>query len=540
MPARLAVLSLSLALGLSACGSDDETDALTGPATLIPAGAPLYIETVVSPEGEQAENLEALVSELGELPLIGEVADPGELLTEQLDSAAAASGVDFSFSEDVEPWLGERLAVGYTPVDGELESFVAVLETTDEDLARESLDRILAGDSVENEELEYEGVTYSTTPEGEYGIGVFDGHVVLATLDQFETAIDTSQGEESLAESEKLAGSLGALGEGRLGALYFDLASFEEFADTPEDAEEFAQAQEAAPEIFENGFAVSVGVEADQVYFEQATPLLEGQPELGESPLLAEAPGDSIGAYALEDIGSAGPAIADFLDRIADAGADLENYPEGGAAAGFEEVTGVSLDEASGAVGDGAIWVRGELPDGIEIAGEIEVSDEAVAEDLLGALRLQADNEPTVRVGTAVGDASVGFSVEEVEKTTSDDLPFGNVELVDGKIEFGFFESREAAEASSTEDAGAFGDTDGFASADDAMGDEFELVGAVDLGPILDEFVASPSLPDAILGGSSPEALITGFFVDKLGVVAVGQAYSDGYSVQRFAVRLAE
>ena len=55
----------------------------------------------------------------------------------------------------------------------------------------------------------------------------------------------------------------------------------------PEDAEEFEQAQAIVPEFFEGGIAVSAGVSAgDQIYIDYSTPLFEGQPEAGASPLL--------------------------------------------------------------------------------------------------------------------------------------------------------------------------------------------------------------------------------------------------------------
>ncbi len=108
------VLSMTAAVAIAFAGCGDEgSEPASGPATVIPADMPLYIEATVRPEGEQAENLDALLAELAELPLPGlELGDPGDLIVSQLESQAAAAGVDFSYAEDVEPWLGEKAGFG--------------------------------------------------------------------------------------------------------------------------------------------------------------------------------------------------------------------------------------------------------------------------------------------------------------------------------------------------------------------------------------------------------------------------------------------
>ncbi|HYH61838.1 MAG TPA: DUF3352 domain-containing protein, partial [Solirubrobacterales bacterium] len=202
--AVFAVPAAAVALAFAGCG-DEDSDDLSGPASVMPAGAPVYFEFSVRPEGEQAENLDALLAELGELPLLGEVGDPGDLIIQQLESQASAAGVDFSYAEDVEPWLGEKAGFSVSSADDAEESFVAAVETTDDDQAFESVQNLLeAEDSVPYEEGEYEGVTYLAAPEDQYRLGAFGGHLVLAPADDFEAAVDASEGD-SLASSDKLA-----------------------------------------------------------------------------------------------------------------------------------------------------------------------------------------------------------------------------------------------------------------------------------------------------------------------------------------------
>ncbi len=551
--------ALAVAFAFAGCGDSDDSEVLSGPSSVMPADTPVYVEAIIRPEGETADNVDALLAEVGEIGILGSVADPGDLIVGQLESQAAAAGVDFSYAEDVEPWLGESLGLAVSAPSGEEDSFIAALETTDEAAARESLDSLLAEDGVTYEDGEYEGVSYISAPGDSYRVGVFGGHVVLAPPADFEAAVDASEGD-SLASGDKLQDSLAQLEDDSLATVFVDLGQLEGFVSSPEDAEELEQAAEVVPEIFDGAIAVSAGVSAaDQIYLDYSTPLIDGQPESGASPLLESAAGDAIGALAIEDLGAFGPPIADLFERAAEAGADLEDFPEEGIAGAFEEQTGVSFDDATAAIGDGSLWVRGDVPDGIEVAGEIEATDPEVAADLIGAIEQEIEDEGSAELGPPVGGSDVGFSAIEAQTDTASaecssvgdvaeclpsggahaELPFSNVELDGDVIRFGFFADEKAAVDSNADTAGDFGDSETFSAGQEALGDDFEYLGAFDLGPVLDKFVDGPSIDDAI-SGASPESLIGGFLAQKLGVVAYGVRYDDEVSIQRYVVRLAE
>lgn len=565
--ATLTCPALALAIALAGCGNED-SDAASGPASVMPAESPIYFEATIRPESEQAEDIDALLTELGELPLIGSVGDPGDLIIDQLEAQAAAAGVDFSYAEDIEPWLGERVGISVVPSDTEDDIVVAAFETTDEEAARESIEGLLEQGSTDSSEEEYEGVSYLTSPSDDFSFGVFDGHAVFATPDAFEDAVDASE-DESLGESDKLAQTTENLDEGSLVSVYLDIAQFEEFAESPEDAEEFEQAQAIVPELFEGAIAFSAGVSAsDQVFIDYATPLIEGQPEAGASELLSTAPGDALGAFALEEIGAFGPLVVDLFERAEEEGADLgEDYPEEGIEQAFEDETGIPFDDAAEAIGDASVYVRGDLPDEFEVGGEIEVTDTEVATDLLEAAQAQIEEDESAKLGPPVGGSDVGFSVldeegddfpavddtgfgaefdtgaEEFEvgvvpNSSRSDLPFANIELDGDVIRYGFLRDEAAADASDAASAGDFADSDAYAAGQEAIGDDFEYLGAVDLQPILDEFLPSPGVEDAILGGGSPEELIGPFIAGKLGVVAFGQRYEDDVAITRYLLEL--
>ena len=107
---------------------------------------------------------------------------------------------------------------------------------------------------------------------------------------------------------------------------------------------------------------------------------------------------------------SSAPPIADLLTRANEAGAELDDFPEEGLEASFEDHVGVSIDEAAAALGDASLWVRGELPDALEVAGEIEVSDTEAATALIEAIEEEVSEEEGAKLGPPVGGSDVGFS----------------------------------------------------------------------------------------------------------------------------------
>ena len=181
-----------------------------------------------------------------------------------------------------------------------------------------------------------------------------------------------------------------------------------------------------------------------------------------------------------------------------------------------------------------------------------------MAADLIEAIEQEVESEGGAKLGPPVGGSDVGFSAIETSdfdaaacSSVGDaaeclpsggaqaDLPFTNIELDGEVLRYGFFKDAAAARASDPDSGGDFSDTEAYAAGEEALGDDFEYLGAVDLAPILDEFVRGPSIPEAVIGGS-PEEAIGGFLADKLGVVAFGVRYDDETAIQRYVLKLAE
>src|SRR3954452_2100279 len=112
---RLAALSLLpvVALAAAGCGSGSVASSSAGPdpATAVPARAAVYAQAIVRPSGDlQASAVAAARKVLG-------VADPGAELHRLIDERLAGTDVDGtpSYARDVEPWLGDRVAVFVLP-----------------------------------------------------------------------------------------------------------------------------------------------------------------------------------------------------------------------------------------------------------------------------------------------------------------------------------------------------------------------------------------------------------------------------------------
>src|SRR5215212_9287769 len=111
--ARLLVLPalLLIAVLLAACGgAGGASDA--DPAKAVPAGAAIYIEGVVRPEGDQRDDV------LDAARKVLRIDDPEAKLRELIDQGLDESdSPDGSYDTDIAPWLGKKAAVGVAGMD---------------------------------------------------------------------------------------------------------------------------------------------------------------------------------------------------------------------------------------------------------------------------------------------------------------------------------------------------------------------------------------------------------------------------------------
>jgi hypothetical protein len=211
---RLLVLSLVLALCgafAAGCGSSSGSGGDNDPAALIPAGAPVYIEGVVRPEGKVRSDVE------GALKKILRTDDPGAKIAKLIDDADKKAG-DVTF-KDIEPWLGDRVGVAVTALhSGQDADFVAVIASTDDDKAKATLDK-MKGDAVDRS---YKGVDYRFDRKEKTAAALVEHRVVIGTEGGLKAVVD-AKGGDTLAESNGLSAVRSKVAQDRIGLFYLDV-----------------------------------------------------------------------------------------------------------------------------------------------------------------------------------------------------------------------------------------------------------------------------------------------------------------------------
>ncbi len=370
MRCALALVAAGVALIPAGCGGDEEE--VSGPAAVTPAGAPVYVDVSVRPEGDAAEDAEAAAGRI-----LG-TDEPGQRIVELVERAAAADGVSLDYAEEIEPWLGERFAVFLTAIGGGgTESKAAfVVETTDVD---EALGTVRSASDLTGRTAEHEGVEYEFDDEGDV-VGAVDEFIVGGDEAAFKAAVDASRGE-ALAESDQFEGAVETLADDRLATLYVPPTRFIGAIKDPEfDREERRLLRQALGDAADKPVVGELTASAEAITIELAGGA--GGAETEESELLSRLPGEAWLAVGLSDLGgSIGDAVKQ-LDRGGVRGLD-------GAAVRREllEQTGIELDhEVIGALGDAALFVEGSSSSSLGGALVIESKDPEASAELIGKL----------------------------------------------------------------------------------------------------------------------------------------------------------
>lgn len=380
----VAVTALLLAGCGASSGGSGSGDA--DPAQVMPASTALYVEGVVRPEGEQRDNADALLDRF-----LG-----GRTLEDIFDDSVKDSGRGQTYAKDVEPWLGQRIGIAVTNLGADSSGFVAGVAVRDTDKAAAFVERNRKG----ADKKSYQDTDYYRDDDTFFGLS---GDYILIAQDeaQLKRAVDAGE-DKSLGDSERFQRAVGELPEERLGALYLDFKDFGKLIRADPDA------GAAGGAVFDKLFAGAAPVTAaltaqpDAATIESRvsksfTKNLGGLGLLGagaSTPLVREAPQDSIAVFGSPDVGS---ALKSGLETFAGA--------FGGAAltGSLEQQTGINLErDLFSWIGDVAVFVRGEAVEALSGAVVIEVTDKAAARAAVPRLVAAAK-----RNGAAVRAASV-------------------------------------------------------------------------------------------------------------------------------------
>jgi hypothetical protein len=462
MRRRLLVLLTLLAACLPvACGADTAS----APNQLAPAGSVFYGEVTIKPSGDQKADLDAVFRKL-----------PGnksfdQLVQEGLTKSFEESDSGLSYENDVKPWLGEKAAFFATGQnkDGDLEGAAGLIETTDEEAARDAIDKAAKG---KGKDVTYRDVEYRRI-DSRSAAGVVDGWLVAGNERGVKAAIDTTQDENArpIGEADAYDKALADVPDGSLGFLYMN---------TPELLDNVRStlgsvATGSFAKLFSEPYVISGDADSEGFEFISTVPASISNlvlPIFGQGTDLIEGlPADSFAALAQPNLGK---TIDYYVDLFAGAAGGRDVIEQQ-----VRRASGLDLQrDVIGWMGDFGLFARGRTVPTINGALVIETSDPAASDRALAALERQFRKEGEVRVGRlAVPGGGEGYTL------TSREVPQPiHIFRRDDRViaAYGNAAARDAVRA-----ATPLSDDQEYQSAVDSLGDGYQASAYIAMEPII-------------------------------------------------------
>jgi len=392
-----AALAAAVAVAVAGCGSSSG-GADTDPASVVPAGAVLYVEAVVRPEGDERTNAESVLRK------VLDTTDPRGKIVELLDRAGKEKGI--VFARDVDPWLGDRVGVAVTSLkapNGDTD-VVLVAASTDAEAAAKAMERL----NDDAETRSHREIDYRVDRKDATATAVVGDSVVVATTERaLKTAIDASE-ESSLADSDALKKARSSVTDERIGFAYIDAQRFlAEAIDASGRGADIAPFLGSLRDTLPKTIAAALSSDADAIRVDAVA--------LGAKPI---GPEGASGAEALAGL----PADAWLGIGVGDLGATLDGVLEqlsssGLAGVGVEALLGqlrqqIGLDvrrDLLAWMGDAAIFAAGTSRGDLRGALVVKSKDPAATRRAVVALaRLAGDSSPLAMDGVDEGFQVVG------------------------------------------------------------------------------------------------------------------------------------
>lgn len=515
-PARLALVmsSIAAAAGIffAGCGGDDGGGLGGDLASLAPPETPVFISGSVRPEGKLRTDVEDLIEN------VSGIGDPGERIISEVDKALAESDVgDFSYSEDVEPWLGEQAALFFERYDGEeFDGVGAIVETSDSSAAQDFVDKLAdsAGEGTRIEDRSYEGVDYKVESSDELAIGVVDDFLVAADSEAgLKSVVDASDGE-SLEGNDTYSATTAEAPDGSIADLYVDVGKLIKQSGEAVDQQVLQFYETLGYDFSQSTVLASVVPSADRVELDLSTDVGgQGVPTGDVAEFLGSFPANSFAAFATPDVGD---RLRDTLNALDKNGIPPEVPP--GALKSQLSRAGVEIEKIAGAIGDVGAFAQGTDLGSLGGAVVLTTTDEAAARDAVisvGRL-LRRSRTPGI---TAVTGNAVGFAFRSPELG-----PKPLVVLAAGdRVAIGY--GAEAAEQAVSEGGERLTGTETFEAASQALGSE-SLGGFIDFEPIA-------GIAGALGTAADPDFAMVEPYLDKLDFLAVGSGHKGDLATQK-------
>jgi hypothetical protein len=495
----LTLTALTTAIALAAgCGNDGASS--SGAASLAPAGSLLYGEATLRPEGDQKAAIEELVSKFP-----GE-GSAGDRIASLLDKALAVEDSNLSYSEDIEPWLGDEAAffVSRFDADGEDADAALLVATEDEGATVDTIEKV--EDVRKTEHGGYDLYLVDGT-----AMAVVDGWMVEGTPAGVKAAIDTADGGEPIDDDDRYRETLEDAPEERLGFVYVNTPGLMGQLQGGPGGALLGQFRE----MFAEPVLVTANVDQDGVRFEGTVPaaLLSAFPIVAEGGGAAgEVPADSWVALAQPDLGQ---TIEAYFQLVASAAGSRDLIEEQ-----LEMSTGLDLQEDVIAwMGDWRAFVRGRSVEELDGAMIVETQDEEASARFIDAVaRLGREN---AQPGTRVGPLALGGGGEGVTVTGPSLGKPIHLFQRDGKVVGAY---GDAAAEDALDPGDTLAGSPPFTQAEEALGGDYEISFFVAIEPIL-------ALADSAGASSDEDWQEVRPYLEPLGAL-VGGARKDGDKVR--------
>ncbi|HEU4739437.1 MAG TPA: DUF3352 domain-containing protein [Solirubrobacterales bacterium] len=439
------LLAALAALFVAGCGGgSDDGGSGTDPASVAPAGVPVFIDATVRPEGETKTNIEALAKK------IADVDDLGELIVEELESSASDDDVGLDFDKEVDPWLGDEAGIFLQEYEDEdFEGYGVAIQTNDEGATQSFIDK-QAEDSEDEESGSYEGVDFEVG-ESETTVGVFDGLLVIAEDEAvFKEMVDASKGE-NLAGDEAYTSATANVPSESAADVFVDVGALIEQAGGEIDAESqvFLDTLGIDPDEATAVASVVPGSDYAEIDFSSNLSSVEA-PSGDASELLGSLPGTAVGAFAAAEFGERFNEGIDQIDKKGIPG----SVPPNQLKKTLKEA-GIDLEAIAGSIGDVGLYVTGNSEKTLAGALILEAESDSEAQNTVSNIGLflrkagisgvtkidgeasgfsirspELGRQPVVvvakgsRIAVGYGLASVGSAFQEAGKTLSDNAAY--------------------------------------------------------------------------------------------------------------------
>jgi hypothetical protein len=487
----LAVLSV-IAVPVAGCGSDEQS--ASSALELVPAGASVYGEATISPEGDQKEAVDTILSKF---PGGGEA---GDKLKTLMEKAFRESDPPLSFKKDIEPWLGDDVAFFVGDINPQSNKVAAagLIATDDEDQAQSVLEKSAEGKLTRKT---YKDVEYMTSESEDGAAAVFEGFVVIGTELGVKAAIDATKGGKKLSDDEAYDKAIEAAADDRLGHVYVDgrqlfrnlpAASIAGF-DGLKNAEPFVATFDADDD----------GVLVEAEVSEEVAKSLGAVG--GGTELITGLPAGSWLAAGQPNFGETLDGVVDSLAQSLGGRDVLEQQ--------FRAATGLDLQDDVIAWMDGvAMFARGESLDELDGALIIETTDEAASGRLIAALARLASQQGggSVEIGPL---SAPGGGEGNTARIAGVPKPIHFFQR-DGRVVLAY---GDAAARDAVDPSEKLGDSAEFSEAVDSLGSDYEVSFLLRVAPILSIVDSTDAASDADWQEAKP-------YLEPLSALVAGSA----------------